>query len=158
MSRLYYNWIMNDELKLRQDHYNPSHVCNFVGRVRGLHVFIGDFVYRCDFMILEDVRGIVYQFLCQIVLGKPFVKISRMTYDHDKGIITFVNGVKNIRYRMSHKEERFKEVKDLDVDNIPVTKVESNDENNNSGHKKKEVHYSKCSALGPEYKKDEKLV
>ena len=158
MSRLYYNWIMNEKLKPRRDPYNPNRMSNFVERVRGLHVFVGDFVYRCDFMILEDVRGIIDQSLCQIVLGEPFVKTSKMTYNHDEGTITFATKEKNIRYRMPHKEERFREVEDLDVDNIPVIKVESEEERNIGGYKKKEIYYSKCLALGPEYRKDKRLV
>lgn len=41
MSRLYYNWIMSNELKPRQDPYNPNRLCNFIGIARGLHVLLG---------------------------------------------------------------------------------------------------------------------
>ena len=46
MSRLYYTWIMNEELKPRQDPYNPNRLCNFVGRIKSLHIFVGNFVYQ----------------------------------------------------------------------------------------------------------------
>jgi hypothetical protein len=49
-------------------------------------------------------------------------------------------------------------MEDLDVENIPVLKVESEEERNSGGYKKKEIYYSKCLALGPEYRKDERLV
>ena len=100
MSKLYYSWIMNEELKPRQDPYNPNRLCNFVGRIKGLHVFVGNFVYQCNFMILEDVTGIIDQFLCEIVLGKSFVEASKMSYDRDEGIVKFSNGIESIKYRM----------------------------------------------------------
>ena len=59
MSRLYYNWLMNKWLDPRKDPNDPSKLCNFLGRIKGVHVFVGNFTYRCDFIILEDVRGII---------------------------------------------------------------------------------------------------
>ena len=41
MFRLYYSWIMNGKLEPRKDPYDPDRLSNFVGRVKGLHVFFG---------------------------------------------------------------------------------------------------------------------
>ncbi|GJW39842.1 hypothetical protein Tco_0065687 [Tanacetum coccineum] len=74
MSKLYYYWIMNEGLKSRDKMSNPRKTCNFVGRVRGIRVFVGNFTYECDFMVLEDVSSVIYHYLGEMVLGKPFVK------------------------------------------------------------------------------------
>ena len=66
MSRLFYNWIMKEQLEPRKDSYNPKRFSNFVGRVRGLHVFVRNSTYICDFMILEDVRSIIDAYLCEL--------------------------------------------------------------------------------------------
>nr|GEW26160.1 MAK10-like protein [Tanacetum cinerariifolium] len=50
-SRRHYKKIISQNLKSRQ---KPSNLCkrsNFVGRVKGLKFFIGNFTYECDFMI-----------------------------------------------------------------------------------------------------------
>ncbi|GKD84300.1 hypothetical protein Tco_1351139, partial [Tanacetum coccineum] len=45
-----------------------------------MHVFIGNFTYVTDFMV-EDISSIIDPSLSQVVLGKPFVKISNMTHN-----------------------------------------------------------------------------
>ncbi|GJT24241.1 hypothetical protein Tco_0894178 [Tanacetum coccineum] len=42
---------------------NPRKIFNFMGRVRGLKVFIGNFTYECDFMVLEDTTGVIDHYL-----------------------------------------------------------------------------------------------
>ena len=152
MSRLYYNWIMSDKLEPRQDPYNPKRLCNFVGRVRGIHVFVKNFTYRCDFMILEDVRGIIDQHLGEVVLGEPFVNTSKMIYDRDEGIVTFSEETECVKYKMPYKFEKFKGVEDLDVDNIPTFDVSENN------HNVERIKYSGCMALGPEYIWDDNVI
>ena len=144
MSRLYYNWIMSDKMEPRKNPYNPNRLCNFVGRAKGLHVFVGNFTYLCDFMILEDVRGIIDPHLGEIVLGKPFIEASNMTYNLEEGIATFSHEDEYVRYMMPHKFEKFRDIEDLDVDNIPT--FEEVNQNNDR------IKYSGCMALGSEYK------
>ena len=76
MSSSVYNDIMNAQLEPRRDPKYPGGVCNFVGRVKGVHIFIGSFTYVADFMILEDLASVIDCRLSHVVLGKPFVKDS----------------------------------------------------------------------------------
>ncbi|GJT20095.1 zinc finger, CCHC-type containing protein, partial [Tanacetum coccineum] len=48
------------ELRLepRRKPSNPKKNYNFVGRVKGLKVFIRNFTYECDFMVLEDTTSV----------------------------------------------------------------------------------------------------
>ncbi|GJU83505.1 hypothetical protein Tco_1285870 [Tanacetum coccineum] len=62
-------------------------VRNFMGRIKGMHVFIGNFTYVLGFMIVEDISSIIDPRLSQIVLGKPFVEISNMTHDPPEGLV-----------------------------------------------------------------------
>ncbi|GKD54532.1 hypothetical protein Tco_1287919 [Tanacetum coccineum] len=59
MSSLHYNWIMSNRLEPRRKPSNPKKICNFVGRVKGIRIFIGNFTYECDFMVLEDTTSII---------------------------------------------------------------------------------------------------
>ncbi|GJW81294.1 hypothetical protein Tco_0145269 [Tanacetum coccineum] len=57
MTRMLYNWIMRRKLDPRDD---PNRgVSNFTGRIKGMHVFVGNFTYVIDFMIVEDISSII---------------------------------------------------------------------------------------------------
>ncbi|GJR14046.1 MAK10-like protein [Tanacetum coccineum] len=66
-------------------------VSNFIRRIKGMHVFVGNFTYIMDFMIIEDISSIIDSRLSQVVLGKPFVEISNMTHDPSEGVVKFTN-------------------------------------------------------------------
>ncbi|GKA14144.1 protein kinase-like domain, concanavalin A-like lectin/glucanase domain protein [Tanacetum coccineum] len=119
MSKLYYYWIMNEGLKSREKPSNLSKTCNFVGRVRGIKVFMGNFTYECDFMVLEDVSSVKDHYLGGMVLGKPFVKESKLMYDKDEGTVMFEKNDERVTFMMPHKMERVKDIEDLNTDNIP---------------------------------------
>ncbi|GKB57380.1 MAK10-like protein [Tanacetum coccineum] len=89
MSRLHYNWIMSKRLGPRRKPSNPGKICNFVGRVKGLKVFVGNFTYECDFMVLEDTTSVIDHDLGSVIFGKPFVEATGLVYDKEEGTITF---------------------------------------------------------------------
>ncbi|GJS93968.1 hypothetical protein Tco_0800936 [Tanacetum coccineum] len=65
---LHYNWIMSNRLESRRKPSNPKKICNFMRRVRGLKVFIGNFTYECDFMVLEDTTSVIDHDLSSVVI------------------------------------------------------------------------------------------
>ncbi|GJW68565.1 hypothetical protein Tco_0122989 [Tanacetum coccineum] len=105
MTRMMYNWIMRRKLNPRED--ANKGVCNFTGRIKGMHVFVGNFTYIVDFMIIEDISSIIDPRLSQVVLGKPFVEISNMTHDPQEGVVRFTNGNDEVAYNMPHKIEQY---------------------------------------------------
>ncbi|GKE66680.1 protein kinase-like domain, concanavalin A-like lectin/glucanase domain protein [Tanacetum coccineum] len=89
MSKQHYNKIMSKGLESRQKPSNHSKNNNFVGRVKGLKVFIGNFTYKCNFMILEDTTRIIDHYLGEVVFGKPLVRNTSLVYDQEEGTVTF---------------------------------------------------------------------
>nr|GEW44575.1 MAK10-like protein [Tanacetum cinerariifolium] len=85
MTQILYNWIMRRKLDLRES--TNRGVNNFIGRIKGMHVFVGNFTYVIDFMIIEDISSIIDPSLSQVVLGRPFVEISNMTHDPPDDVI-----------------------------------------------------------------------
>ncbi|GJW42438.1 hypothetical protein Tco_0071237 [Tanacetum coccineum] len=57
MTRMMYNWIMRRKLDPREN--ANGGISNFTGRIKGMHVFIGNFTYVVDFMIVEDISSII---------------------------------------------------------------------------------------------------
>ncbi|GJU22933.1 MAK10-like protein [Tanacetum coccineum] len=101
MTQMMYNWIMRSKLDPREN--SDKGVTNFMGRIKGIHVFIGNFTYVTDFMNVEDISSIIDPRLSQVVLGKPFVEISNMTHDPPEGVVSFTNGTNRVAYKMPHK-------------------------------------------------------
>ncbi|GKE73497.1 hypothetical protein Tco_1535538 [Tanacetum coccineum] len=87
MTRMLYNWIMRRQLEPREDPEGIRGVCNFTGRVKRMHIFVKNFTYVSNFMIVEDISSIKDPRLSQVVLGKPFVKMSNMTHDLSLGVV-----------------------------------------------------------------------
>ncbi|GJU49374.1 hypothetical protein Tco_1218929 [Tanacetum coccineum] len=87
---------------------------NFIGRIKGTHVFIGNFTYIVDFMIVEDISSIIDPRLSQVKLGKPFVEISNMTHDSPEGVVRFTNGIDEIANKMPHMIEQYNSLSDLE--------------------------------------------
>jgi hypothetical protein len=104
MTRTYYNWVMKKQLGYTMMP-NTSKMSNFVGRVKGLHVFVGNFTYVTDFVIVEDTRPVIDDCLSQVVFGKPFVEASKMSYDPSLGIVRFKEENDDIAYQMPYKIE-----------------------------------------------------
>ncbi|GJS58539.1 hypothetical protein Tco_0653323 [Tanacetum coccineum] len=65
MTRMMYNWIMRIKLDPREN--SDRGVSNFTGRIKGMHVFIGNFTYIIDFMIVEDISSIIDPRLSRIL-------------------------------------------------------------------------------------------
>ncbi|GJT70589.1 hypothetical protein Tco_1029875 [Tanacetum coccineum] len=76
MSRIHYNWIMRKRLEPRRKPSNPKKICNFVGRVKGLKVFVGNFTYKCDFVVLGDTTSVIDHDLCEDDYDRGYRKPS----------------------------------------------------------------------------------
>nr|GEW60843.1 MAK10-like protein [Tanacetum cinerariifolium] len=111
MTCMLYNWILRRKLNPREN--TNRDVNNFTGRINGMHVFVGNFTYVIDFMIVEDISSIIDPRLSQVVLGKPFVEISNMTHDLPEGVVRFINGTDISAYKMPHKLEQYNSLSDL---------------------------------------------
>nr|GFB34204.1 protein kinase-like domain, concanavalin A-like lectin/glucanase domain protein [Tanacetum cinerariifolium] len=108
---------MSKGLESRRKPSNPKKTYNFLGRVRGLKVFMGNFTYECDFVVLEDTTSVIDHYLKEMVLGKSFVKKSRF---REEGTVMFEKDNKKLTFKMPHKVERFK---DIDIEDL---KTEAN--------------------------------
>ncbi|GJR11070.1 hypothetical protein Tco_0793722 [Tanacetum coccineum] len=122
--------------------------------IKGMHIFIGNFTYIVDLMIVKDISSIIDPRLSQVVLGRPFVEISNMTYDPPEGVVRFINGTDEVTYKMPHKIEQYDSLSDLEKEHTKSPNLEQmkirergveyvNDKINRI--------YKECLELGPEY-------
>ncbi|GKD17622.1 hypothetical protein Tco_1206780 [Tanacetum coccineum] len=129
-------------------------VSNFTGRIKGMHVFIGNFTYIIDLMIVKDISSIINPRLSQVVLGRPFVKLSNMTHDPPGGVVRFINGTDEIAYKMPHKIEQYNSLSDLEKEHTKSVYLR-NEEDKRRGLEyimnKILGFYKECLELRPEY-------
>ncbi|GJT28567.1 hypothetical protein Tco_0908842 [Tanacetum coccineum] len=129
-------------------------VSNFTGRIKGMHVFVGNFTYIVDFMIIEDISSIIDPRLSQVVLGKPFVETSNMTHDPQEGVVRFTNGNDEVAYKMPHKIEQYNSLSNLEKEHTKSVYLR-NEEDKRRGVEyvmnKILGFYKECLELRPEY-------
>nr|GEZ95423.1 protein kinase-like domain, concanavalin A-like lectin/glucanase domain protein [Tanacetum cinerariifolium] len=145
--------IMSKRLGPRRKPSNPGKICNFVGRFKGLKVFVRNFTYECDFMVIEDTTSVIDHDLGLVIFGKPFVEATSLIYDKEEGTITFEKDKENIIHKIPHNIEMFKHIDftDIKTDRIPPLAIESNDDCS------EKTHHSDSLDLGPEYKQDKNV-
>nr|GEV86191.1 phospholipase-like protein [Tanacetum cinerariifolium] len=143
---------MSNRLESRRKPKKPRKICNFVGRVRGSKVFIGNFTYEYDFVVLTDTTSVIVHYLGLVVFGKPFVEKTGLIYDKEEGTVLFEKDNEKFIFKMPHKMEMFKHIdfKDIKTDCIPPFFIEGDD-----NHEK--TYYSDSLNLGPKYKYDESV-
>ncbi|GJS16271.1 hypothetical protein Tco_0410743 [Tanacetum coccineum] len=152
MTRMMYNWIMRRKLDPRED--ANKEVSNFTRRIKGMHVFIGNFTYVIDFMIVEDISSIIDPRLSQVVLGRPFGKMSNITYDPPEGVVRFTNENDEVAYNMPHKIKQYNSLSNLEKEHTKSVYLR-NEEDKRRGVEyvmsKMLGFYKECLELGPEY-------
>ncbi|GJV83012.1 hypothetical protein Tco_1522910 [Tanacetum coccineum] len=155
MSRSSYNWIMTTRLAPRKNPKSPSGLNNFTGRVKGMHIFVGNFTYVLDFMIIEDISSVINPRVSHVVLGKPFVELSDMTYDSSLEVARLTNGNEEIAYKMPHKIKQYDSLLNDEKENMNSVYLR-NDEDKKKGAEyimsKILGFYKECLELGPEYR------
>ncbi|GJR51957.1 protein kinase-like domain, concanavalin A-like lectin/glucanase domain protein [Tanacetum coccineum] len=121
MFRRQYNQLMTYGLRSRQKPLNPNKISNFVGRIRGLKIFIGSFAYECDFMILEDTTSIIDHHLGEMVFGRPFIEETGLVYNEKEGAVMFKQDDEKITFKMPYTIKIFKQTRlmGLSTDSIP---------------------------------------
>ncbi|GJV85823.1 hypothetical protein Tco_1525721 [Tanacetum coccineum] len=152
MTRMTYNWITRRKFDPREN--TNGGISNFTERIKGMHVFVGNFTYVVDFMIVEDISSIIDPRLSQVVLGRPFVKISNMTHDPLEGVFRFIRGADKVAYTTPHKIEQYDSLSDLEKEHTKLVYLR-NEEDRRRGVEyvmsKILGFYKECLELGPEY-------
>ncbi|GJS97422.1 hypothetical protein Tco_0804390 [Tanacetum coccineum] len=152
MTRMMYNWIIRRKLDPREN--TDRGVSNFTRRIKGMHVFVGNFTYAMDFMIVEDISSIIDPRLSQVVLGKPFVEISNMTHDPPEGVVRFTNGTDEIAYKIPHKIEQHNSLSDIEKEHTKSVYLRNKEDKRRGVEyvmNKILGFYKECLELGPEY-------
>ncbi|GKC39630.1 hypothetical protein Tco_1052014 [Tanacetum coccineum] len=133
---------------------------NLVAIVRDFYVFVGSFTYITDFVVLEDIREFILRDMAEVVMGKPFRKVTKLEYDCVKGLMSFTRIFDNYTFQMPRTIPRFKSWGHVSWSKIPPILVLSQRDLINgfrNAYKKNKFMYKNCLNLGPEYQVDESM-
>ncbi|GJT51015.1 hypothetical protein Tco_0977172 [Tanacetum coccineum] len=100
ITRKAYNTIMVEELESTRK--------NLVAIVRDVYVLVGSFTYITDFVVLEDIGEFILINKVEVVMGKPFKKITKIEYDCAMGLMSFNRIFNNYTFQMPRTILRFK--------------------------------------------------
>ncbi|GJR59551.1 retrovirus-related pol polyprotein from transposon TNT 1-94 [Tanacetum coccineum] len=116
---------------------------------------LGNFTYITNFLIVEDISSVIDHCLSHVVLGKPFVEVSNITYDLSLGVVKFTDGVDEVAYQMPHKIEQSRSLSYIEKEHKQSVYFR-NEEDKRRGvdyvMNKIFGFYKECLKLGHEYK------
>ncbi|GJU41102.1 hypothetical protein Tco_1194059 [Tanacetum coccineum] len=152
ITRKAYNTIMVEELE--------STGKTLVSIVRDVYMFVGSFTYIMDFMVLKDLGEFILINKAEVVIGKPFRKITKLEYDCAKGLMSFNRIFNNYTFQIPPTILRFKRQGHVSWSKIPPILVLSQRDLTNgfkNAYEKNKFMYKNCLNLGPEYQVDESM-
>ncbi|GJW00288.1 hypothetical protein Tco_1555539 [Tanacetum coccineum] len=143
ISRKAYNIIMVDGLE--------GTGRNLVDIVRDVYVFVVSFTYITDLVVLEDIGEFIMSDMAEVLMGRPFRKITKHKYDVAKGLVSFTKIFDTYTYRMPRTIPSLKNFNRSKVP--PLLELSQNDLMNGlrHPHEKNKFIYKNCLNLGPEY-------
>ncbi|GJY23261.1 hypothetical protein Tco_0396919 [Tanacetum coccineum] len=114
-----------------------------------------------NFMILEDLGSVIDGRQSKVVLRKPFVQASKLTYDESLGLIRFAHRDDEVVFRMPQRTKELDLVSPLKKDKFEAFFVESL-KARKKGFKhvleKRKGYYKACMNLGRTYKRDRETL
>ncbi|GJT61180.1 hypothetical protein Tco_1004713 [Tanacetum coccineum] len=130
---------------------------NLVAIVRDVYVFVGSFTYITDFIVLEDIGEFIMSDMTEVLMGRPFRKITKLKYDVTKGLVSFTKIFDTYTYRMPRTIPRLKNFNWSKVP--PLLELSQNDLMNGfrNPYEKNKFMYKNCLNLGPEYQVNESM-
>ncbi|GJZ52680.1 hypothetical protein Tco_0607195 [Tanacetum coccineum] len=81
---------------------------NLVAIVKDVYVFVGNFTYITDFVVLEDIGEFIMSDMAEVLMGEPFRKITKLKCDVAKGLVSFTKIFDTYIYRMPRTIPRLK--------------------------------------------------
>ncbi|GJQ90430.1 reverse transcriptase domain-containing protein [Tanacetum coccineum] len=120
----------------------------------------GSFTYITDFVVLEEIGEFILGDMAEVVMGKPFRRVTKLEYDCAKGLMSFTRIFDNYTFQMPRTIPRFKSWGHVSWSKIPPILVLSQRDLTNgfrNAYEKNKFMYKNYLNLGPEYQVNESM-
>ncbi|GJV06874.1 hypothetical protein Tco_1344530 [Tanacetum coccineum] len=107
--------------------------------------------------VLEDIGEFIMSDMAEVLMGRPFRKITKLKYNVAKGLVSFTKILDIYTYRMPRAIPR---LKNFNWSKVPsLLELSQNDLMNGLRHpyEKNKFMYKNCLNLGPEYQVNESM-
>ncbi|GJZ91635.1 hypothetical protein Tco_0663562 [Tanacetum coccineum] len=130
---------------------------NLVAIVRDVYVFVKSFTYITYFVVLEDIGEFIVSDMAEVLMGKPFRKITKLKYDFAKGLVSFTKIFDTYIFRMPRTIPRLGNFNWSKFP--PLLELSQRDLMSGLRHpyEKNKLMYKNCLNLGPEYQVNESM-
>ncbi|GKA38279.1 hypothetical protein Tco_0730830 [Tanacetum coccineum] len=131
------------KLNLKED--ANGGIGNFTGRIKGMYVFIGNFTYVVDFMIVEDIKlgSIRPPMVCHNAVLREGHSLNPIRLDDlPEGVVRFTNGDDEVTYKMPHKIEQYNLLSNLEKEHTKSVYLRNEED------KRRGVDYVMSKILG----------
>ncbi|GJY79508.1 hypothetical protein Tco_0485309 [Tanacetum coccineum] len=121
-----------------------------------MHVFVGNMGHVMDFTILENVEANIDPSLSQVVFGRPFMETTKLILDREKGLITFVNEIKEVTFKTSYRDSEMDYLTSERHDLLSSRVILSDDDFRRGCESPLDLEngfYNEIDKLGPSYNK-----
>ncbi|GJT01361.1 hypothetical protein Tco_0822530 [Tanacetum coccineum] len=71
-----------------------------------MNIIMRSFTYITDFVVLEDIGEFIMSDMAEVLMGKPFRKITMLKYDIAKGLVSFTK-IFDTKFLIKNEEEIF---------------------------------------------------
>ncbi|GKC62811.1 hypothetical protein Tco_1095409 [Tanacetum coccineum] len=146
MSLAYYNSVRKNRYEYKGR--------NFVRLGRDMHVFVGNMSYVMDFTILENIKTNIDPSLSHVVFGLPFIEIACLAINRKHGLMTYMDGTKEITFTTPYKDLERSEMSNEGHDLLSSRIILSEDDYDRGCRKPFDLEdgfYRDTIMLGPEY-------
>ncbi|GJY50660.1 hypothetical protein Tco_0441507 [Tanacetum coccineum] len=130
---------------------------DLVAIVRDVYVFVGSFTYIMDFVVLEDIGEFIMSDMAEVLMGKPFRKITKLKYDVSKGLVSFTKIFDTYIFRMPRTILR---PRNFNWSKVPsLLELSQDDLMSRLRHpyEKNKFMYKNCLNLCPKYQVDKSM-
>nr|GEV91836.1 retrotransposon Orf1 [Tanacetum cinerariifolium] len=104
--------------------------------------------------VQQPKGSIVDPWLSQVVLVRPFVKISNMTHEPPEGVVRFTNRNDEVSYKIPYKIEQYNSLSNLEKEHTKSVYLRNKeDKRRDTEYVMSKIlgFYKECLELGPEY-------
>ncbi|GJT42074.1 hypothetical protein Tco_0941939 [Tanacetum coccineum] len=146
MSLAYYNSIRKNGYEYKGR--------NLVGLGRDIHVFVENMSYVIDFTFLKSIETNLDPSLSHGIFGRLFIEIACLAINRKHGLMTFMDGTKEVTFKTPYKDPKRSELSSEGHDLLSSRVILSEDDYNRGCRKPSDLEdgfYKDTIKLGPEY-------
>nr|GEU96310.1 heat shock factor protein HSF8-like [Tanacetum cinerariifolium] len=130
---------------------------NLVAIIKDIYMFVESFTYITDFVVLDDIGEFILSNMAEVLMGKPFRKITKLEYNFAKGLVSYTKIFDTYIFKMPRTIPRLRNFNWSKIP--PLLELSQRDLMSRFRHpyEKNKLMYNNSLNLGPECQVNESM-